>query len=306
VALEQIYGFLRQFADAPQDPPVTHEDWDARNARASSAIGPIVAATADALGVAVQDDVVGGVPVLRIRAPGYTPRDRTLIYAHGGGYVLFSARSSLTVPSLMAVASGDEVVSVDYTLAPRGNWHTATDQVNSVYSDVLTRRRPDQVGLFGDSAGGGLVAGTVLKMRDQQVPLPGALYLLSPWADITDAGDTCQTLAAADPSLEATSLKWGADAYASVADQKHPYVSPVYGDYTKPFPPALIQGGTREIFVSHFVRLYQAIRGGGHEAVLDLYEGMPHVFQALAPKIPETTVAMQRAATFFDTHLAKG
>ena len=304
VALEQTYVFLRQIAQMPQSAPLTQADWDQRNAGANAVIGPMVKANADALGVTVEEDVIGGVPVLRIRPPGYTPRDRSLIYAHGGGYVLFSARTSLTVPALMAVTSGDEVISVDYTLAPRGNWRTTTNQVIGAYRGVLAHRPPNQVGLFGDSAGGGLVAGAVLKMRDQQVPLPGALYLLSPWADITDAGDTYATLAAADPSLVAESLKWGADAYAAPADQKNPYVSPVYGDYTKPFPPTLIQGGTREIFVSHFVRQYQAIRSGGHEAVLDLYEGMPHVFQALAPNIPETATSIKRAAKFFDAHLA--
>ena len=304
-ALDQVYGFLRQIAQIPQDTPVTQEDWDRRNAQANAVIGPMVKANAGALKVSVQEDVIGGVPVLRIRPPGYQPRDRTLIYAHGGGYVLFSARTSLTVPALMAVASGDEVISVDYKLAPRGNWRTATDQVIAVYRAVLVGRQSDQVGLLGDSAGGGLVAGSVLKMRDQQMSLPGALYLLSPWADITDAGDTNITLAAADPSLDAQSLQRGADAYAARADQKNPYVSPIYGDYAKPFPPTLIQGGTREIFVSHFVRQYQAIRSGGHEAVLDLYEGMPHVFQALAPTIPETLISMKRAAAFFDTHLAK-
>ena len=305
VALEQTYGLLSQIAQAPQSTPLTDQDWDERNARAEAFIGPIVAANAKVLGVAVTSDTIGGVRVLRITPPGYTPRGRTLLYAHGGGYVLFSAQTSLTVPALMAVASGDQVISIDYTLAPRGNWQTATDQVIAVYRGVLANCQPGQIGLFGDSAGGGLVAGAVLKMRDQQVPLPGALYLLSPWSDITATGDSYTTLATVDPTLNAESLEWGANAYAAPVDQKNPYVSPVYGDYSQPFPPTLIQGGTREIFLSHAVRHYQAIRAGGHVAVLDLYEGMPHVFQALAPNIPETATSMKRAAKFLDTQLTE-
>ena len=92
-------------------------------------------------------------------------------------------------------------------------------------------------------------------------------------SDITAAGDSYATLASADPILNVTSLRWGAEAYAPLGDQKNPYVSPVYGDYSKAFPPTLIQVGTREIFLSNAVRQYQAIRGGGHEAVLDVYEG---------------------------------
>lgn len=83
----------------------------------------------------------------------------------------------------------------------------------------------------------------------------------------------------------------------------HPYVSPVYGNYSLPFPPTLIQGGTREVFLSNFVRHYQAIRDGGHEAVLDLYEGMPHVFQRLAPNAPETRIGINRAAAFSKQNL---
>jgi acetyl esterase/lipase len=126
---------------------------------------------------------------------------------------------------------------------------------------------------------------------------------VSPWSDLTAAGDTYETLAGSDPSLNLTSLSWSADAYAAPANQRHPYVSPVYGDYTKGFPPTLIQGGTREMFLSNFVRQYQAIRGGGNHAVLDLYEGMPHVFQSLVPGSPETQISVDRAVQFLAAHL---
>ena len=80
-------------------------------------------------------------------------------------------------------------------------------------------------------------------------------------------------------------------------------MSPVYGDYTQAFPPTLLQVGTREHLLSSSVREYQAIRSGGHEAVLDVYEGMPHVFLSLIPQAPETRTAIKRAADFFALHL---
>lgn len=303
VALERYYAAVAHYATNRPVQPRTVQDWDQRNAQIAAAIGPYVKANVDATGVKVREQSLGGVPVLRITSPGYKPTSRVLVYIHGGGYVYFSARTTLTNPALMAVASGLEVISVDYTLAPRGNWKSMTDQVIAVYKAVLADHKAAQIGVFGDSAGGGMAAGVVLKLRDQGMPLPGALYLISPWSDITNAGDTYTTLAAADPVLDETSLKWGADAYAAPQDQKNPYVSPVYGDYSKAFPPTLIQGGTREIFLSNFVRQYQAIRDGNHEAILDLYEGMPHVFQATAPTIPETKIAITRAAKFFEANL---
>jgi epsilon-lactone hydrolase len=72
---------------------------------------------------------------------------------------------------------------------------------------------------------------------------------------------------------------FGAAAYANPSDQKNPYVSPVYGNFSGGFPPTLIQGGTKEILLSDFVRLYQALDQAGIPVKLDIYEGMPHVFQ---------------------------
>ena len=300
--LEFVYNIRSHLP--PPSKPVSLAQWDAQRNGFEKRFTPLGKNLANRLGVTVTDDTVGGIPVLRLRPAGYKPSGRVLIYLHGGGYTSFSAHSSLSSPSLVAAATGDEVVSVDYTLAPRANWKTITDQVVSVWRALLAKKIPPQdAGFFGDSAGGSLAAGAVLKMRDLGLPLPGALYLISPWSDITATGDSYQTLADVDPILDLQSSAWNADAYADPKDQKNSYVSPVYGDFSKPFPPTLIQGGTREMFLSNAVRLYQAIRGGGHEAVLDLYEGMPHVFQGSTPDSPETNSSMITAAAFFKEHL---
>ena len=300
--LKRIYAYF-SFRPSPQRPQ-SLEDWDNRKANLEKILTPFAQKLAKNLGVSVTEDTIGGVPVLRIRPPQFQPNGQTLLYTHGGGYVVLSAKSALSLPALIAVASNTEVISIDYTLAPRGNWQSATDEVLMVWKALLaTGVNPSSVGIFGDSAGGGLAAGSVLKMRDKGLPLPGAMYLNSPWSDITFIGDTYTTLRDADPTLNTETLSWGANAYAKLKDQRHPYVSPVYGDYKKSFPPTLIQGGTREIFLSNFVRHYQAIRSGGNVAVLDLYEGMPHTFQGLLPDAPETQTAVKRAAAFFRKHL---
>ena len=83
-----------------------------------------------------------------------------------------------------------------------------------------------------------------------------------------------------------------------------PYVSPVYGDYSKGFPPTLIQGGTKEIFLSDFVREYRAIDSAGGTAVLDIYEGIPHVFQGIFLGTPEAKQAMTKMKNFLRVYLA--
>ncbi len=109
-----------------------------------------------------------------------------------------------------------------------------------------------------------------------------------------------------DPILSRSAFGMLGQAYAPDGELHNPYASPVHGDYTKPFPPTLIQGGTRELLLSDFVRFYQAMIQGGNEAVLDLYEGMCHVFQARFPEVPETKAAVRRAGDFLRRKLSDG
>ena len=284
--------------------PKTQEDWDLANAQLAKMAGPMSTAAADALHVTRTEDHLGGVPVLRVHPANYKPGGPVILYMHGGAYTFNSAANSLAIPALISTATGHEVISIDYTLAPRADWHIVTNQVVAVWKAILASGvKPESIGMMGDSAGAGLAAGCVLKMRDEHLPLPAALYLMSPSADLTGAGDTSTTLAPVDPVLAPDTSSWSREAYAPVADQKNPYVSPVYGDYTQAFPPTLIQAGTREMLLSGAVREYQAIRGGGHEAVLDIYEGMPHDWFGLIPQAPETKTAVKRATDFFALHL---
>jgi acetyl esterase/lipase len=163
-----------------------------------------------------------------------------------------------------------------------------------------------EIAIYGESAGGGMAAAAVLKMRDQRLGMPAAVVLWSPWSDITDSGDTYTTLQEADPLLYYPgNLKHCADAYAAPAEQRHPYVSPVYADYSKGFPPTLIQVGTREIFLSNAVRQYQAMDQAGIPVKLDPYEGMWHIFQVFTYEIPEAKVARQKVRAFLDQYVGK-
>jgi epsilon-lactone hydrolase len=303
-ALNRMAGLFASGGPAAGPPPKTAADWDRLNAHFTGFIQQMDAPRLATFAETGHDDTLNGVKIIRIGSASSAKDGRVLIFAHGGGYTMGSSRSSLLEAVEMAHATGLPVISVDYRLVPHGNWQTATDEVLKVYSGLLKEgHRPDQIGMFGGSAGGGLIAGSVFKIRDQGLPLPGALVLGSPWSDITESGDSYCTLANADPILTYAGLKVGADLYAPPKDQKNPYVSPVYGDYAKGYPPMLIQGGTREIFLSNFVRQYQAAVTAGQTAVLDLYEGMPHGFPAFVPDAPEGQQARKRAATFFATYL---
>ncbi len=143
-------------------------------------------------------------------------------------------------------------------------------------------------------------------MRDEGVGLPGAVVTWSVNSDFADTADTRMSLRDSDPALHYDRhVKNSMRAYADEKDWKNPYVSPIYGDFTKGFPPALIQAGTREILLSDSVRLYQAIEAAGGTAKLDVYEGMPHDFQAQIPDAPESKLALVKMKAFLDSRLGE-
>lgn len=309
----QARKFLASLTDPAAKPASPASDdlagWKRVWEAAEAAQQPFVEATLKRYQSTVTERQIGGVPVLDIKPKGWKDNGKVLIHAHGGAYAMNSARSRLSSSAVAADATGLRVISIDYTVAPVGKWQKVTDEALAVFDGIQKEGyKLKDIAIYGESAGGGLAAGAVLKMRDKGLGMPAAVVLWSPWADITNSGDSAVTLKGADPNhLYDKHLKSAADAYADPKDQKHPYVSPVYGDYSKGFPPTLIQGGTKEIFLSHFVRQYRAIDGAGGIAVLDLYEGMPHNFQFRPEMVhaPEAKGALTKMKAFLQQHLHK-
>jgi monoterpene epsilon-lactone hydrolase len=107
----------------------------------------------------------------------------------------------------------------------------------------------NNIAMIGDSAGGGITLGSILKMHDSGIGVPAAIVVFSPNTDLTLNGDTLFTLKDADPILNVSSIKNPIAAYADPSDHKIPYASPIDGNFSKGFPPTLIQVGTKEYFL---------------------------------------------------------
>ena len=283
----------------------TNADIEALHDKMEALQLPGAAKAVKALSVSSVMGKLGGVGVLTTLPPNYVDDGTVLIRVHGGGWILGSAQSTAGADAQMAILTGKRIVSVDYTVAPRGNFQTVTDQVVAVYKAVMAQGyKPQNIGIFGESAGANIVPGAMLKARDQGLPMPAAMLLMSPCTDLHLNGDTETTLRLADPVLDIAPIGPGLNAYAAPQDWSNPYASPVYGDYSKPYPPTLIQVGTKELLLSDSVRLYQAMKAGGRDVVLDVYEGMPHVFQGYMTGTPEQKAAFAEINRFWKAHLA--
>lgn len=243
---------------------------------------------------------LAGVRTLDIRSSAAVQDSPLIVYLHGGAYTLQSPESCLALSLPLAHETGLRVLSLDYPKAPRSRWRETMQSVIAAIRQLLEQGHSlDDMIFFGDSSGGGLAAGAILKMRDDGIGMPAACVLLCPWTDITDTGDTYETLQGAETCYSYDRhLKNCAAAYADPAEQKNPYVSPVYGDFKSGFPPTLIQGGTKEIFLSNFVRFYQELDAAGQDARLDLYEGMIHDFPLMDCQMDESVAWRKNTARF--------
>ena len=285
--------------------PDDAEGWKAVQRANDEAKESSVDKKAAAFGVTYKEITIAGIPVVEVIPAKLASTEEIAVYTHGGAYVLNSAKAVIESAMLFAVETGLRVLAVDYTLAPHSKWQDTTDDVIRIFKALAEQGfEPGDIILYGDSAGGGLAAGVTLKMRDLGMDMPAALVVWSPWADISETGDTYVTLRDAEPFFTYKNvLGPAALAYADAKDHKHPYVSPVYGDFEKGFPPTLIQGGTKEIFLSNFIRLYQALDQAGQTVKLDIYEGMPHVFVPIMPQSPESQAAIAKVRDWVSEYL---
>ena len=156
---------------------------------------------------------------------------------------------------------------------------------------------PDHLIIGGDSAGGGLTLATALTLRDRAEKLPTALFLLSPWTDLTVSGDSIRTRADRDPLLQFMGSNELVRAYAGKEPLNHPYISPVFADLHD-LPPTLIQVGSEEMIFDDSSRLKTRLTEAGVPNQFEEWDGMWHVFQALAPYVPEAEVAIRHIADF--------
>jgi epsilon-lactone hydrolase len=247
-------------------------------------------------GILAEPADVGGVPGEWVTAPGSTDQ-RTIVYLHGGGYVMGSVASHRGAAARIAAASGARAFTVEYPLAPEHPYPAALDAVLAVWQGLLDDGIDASTVVFaGDSAGGGLAIAAAMRARDEGRRLPGALVLISPWVDLTCSGETMETNAATDPLINAA-LRERTDQYAPGFDPKEPYLSPLFGDHAD-LPATLIQVAATECLLDDGRRLAEAMSAAGVDATLEVWPDALHAWHIFAPVIPEAMAAIDAVGAF--------
>jgi acetyl esterase/lipase len=234
-----------------------------------------------------------------------SPRDvvpiGTMVFVHGGGYIWMRAQSHLPVVAALVRASGCRGVSVDYRRAPEHPFPAPVEDLVAVHRALVDEGvSPSRIAFAGDSAGGGLVIGGLVALRDAGAAIPAAAVSISPWTDLTVSGASADV--ADDPLVNGRALRMMAGVYLAGADPRSPTASPLYADLHG-LPPLLVQVGTREALLDDARRVVERARECGVDVVLHEFEDVVHMWVVIGPDIPESLEAFAEAGEFVRTHL---
>jgi monoterpene epsilon-lactone hydrolase len=254
--------------------------------------------------VHTEDAALGEVPVVTITIDKTAPTG-TILYFHGGGYALGSAAASAGLASQLARRSGARAVSVDYALAPEHPYPAALNDAVTAYQTLLDDGIPaEDVVLAGESSGGGLALAAIAAIISTGLPRPAAVYVASPWVDLTTTGASMTAKAHVDPSLTPDGMRRRARDYAPGHDLADGRISPLFADLTG-FPPLLIQVGGNEVLLDDATRLAARAAADGVPVTLEVTPDVPHVFVGFAGMLDEADEALTKAGQFIRSNLAR-
>ena len=245
---------------------------------------------------------VDGVPAEWIVAPE-AKDNRVLLYFHGGGYLFGSMRTHRVMLAHISRAAQARVLGLEYRLAPEFPFPAALDDAVMAYRWLLNNgTSPQSIVIGGDSAGGGLMAATLVALRYLGEPMPAAGVGISPWTDMEATGKSHTTNADVDPLVKPDRLIAFGKTYLGGKDPRAPLASPIHADLTG-LPPLLLQVGSTETLLDDSTVLAERAREVGVEVDVDIWPDMPHVWHHFAPILPEARKAIQRIAEFMRKHM---
>jgi acetyl esterase/lipase len=252
----------------------------------------------------MEDTVIDGITTMWITPPELSHDDKVMAFIHGGAYVVNSRKSQLALQAAVASKLGVKVVSLEYPLAPEHPYPAATNAIVDAYKGLLDRYDSADIGLFGASAGGGLVLATLLRLKSDGIAFPAASAALSPGADMSFGGDSFTLVGAKDPILPVQGAIDSLSSYRGEADPKDPLVSPVFGDWTD-VTPLFLFAGPREMVASDAIRIAARARRDGCDVTLVVSDGMWHMAIADGSGVPEQQAVFDDMIRFLRMHLLR-
>ena len=273
---------------------VTADTFDPEAARASLPPSELP----DPDGTAIREIDLDGLACFWIIPPG-ADSSRRLVYLHGGGYVTGSFRSHRPLVTWLAAAFGGVALFPEYRLVPESRYPAQLDDTTAALRHAFehgpdARAPSHHVVAAGDSVGGALAIGAMLRRRDARDFLPAAAALFCAMLDLDER---------TSPFLASTRrMRDTARLYVDrLDDLTDPLANVMLADL-KGLPPLLIQTGSADQCRPDCLRFAERARGDGVPVTLEDWPEMIHVWQRFAPKLPEARDALERAGAFLRKH----
>jgi acetyl esterase/lipase len=255
-------------------------------------------------GISSRPSDLGGVPAVTLE-PLVGKAERTVVYFHGGGYISGSPPDRyLPLACAVALAAHARVHVVDYRLAPEHRFPAAFDDCLAAYRSTVQHGGavPQTVAVLGDSAGGNLAVAVTVAARDENLPAPSCVAVISPFADLTLSGASMELRKSADPYVTRELLESMAADYLGGADPADPRCSAVFADLHD-LPALLIQVGEDEILFDDAVRIRDAALAAGVDTTFRPWAHGIHVWPVyISAGLPESALAIEELAAFLRQH----
>ena len=257
-------------------------------------------------GVSIRPKKIAGIDVFYLTPESTAPEHtrHLFVYLHGGAYIFGGGMSGLNEAVLIASRTKIPVIAVDYRMPPDHPYPAPIEDVVRVYSSLLKAHPAGTIAMGGSSSGGGLTLAVVQKLKAEGTALPGALFVGTPWSDLSKCGDSLFVNEGIDRKIVTYDgfVAAAAKLYAGGHDLKEPGLSPVYGDFSG-FPPSMLVTGTRDLFLSLTVRVHRKMKAAGVTADLNVYEGLSHVEYFVIPDAPESLDTYRQLDLFLKQYL---
>jgi acetyl esterase/lipase len=229
--------------------------------------------------------------------------DAAVLYLHGGGYTFHGAVSK-RFASMLAHHSQLPVFAPDYRLTPEHPHPAQAEDALEAWTYITSKTPANRVVVMGDSAGGHMALTLLQTLKSKNLPQPALCIGMCPWTDIGDRGASLHGNDTYDLVQGWMALRFG-----EWLDPKGRYgreqLSPVFQNYAG-LAPLYLQAGGREILRDMILDFARIQAGNDADVLLDVWEDMPHVFQAYDSIKTSSTEAIKRIRQAIDAHVREG
>lgn len=236
-----------------------------------------------------------GTPV-DVMVPKTIKSEDVYFYLHGGAWAFGSAMNARLTACFFTEEIGAVALCPDYRLAPEHKYSVLLSDCLNAYKKAVEKYGAKRLIVGGSSAGGNLCLALLQKAKEEGVPLPKGIYLLSPVVKILPEGG--KELLQKDDIILRTYRESEVALYGDEPnDYQNKYFSPIYGDY-EGFPPTYICCGSEEMLLGDGIELFYKMRSSGVKAVLSVRAGMWHSYPECQRFVPEGKEELFKAVSY--------